>query len=97
MGDWYDYVVLEWVKGEIVEILKQVCQVLEVFVENLQDLICMWFCLIYVYQVQGILQMVEFYGVVLFVEEMEQLVQVLLDGCVLNQGEVLEVLMQVIL
>ena len=39
------------------------------------------------HQVQGTLQMVEFYGAALLAEEMEQLVQALLDGRVPNQGE----------
>ncbi|HCF7240647.1 TPA: Hpt domain-containing protein [Pseudomonas aeruginosa] len=94
MGDRHDYVALEWVKGEIAETLKQA---LEAFVENPQDPTRMRFCLTYVHQVQGTLQMVEFYGAALLAEEMEQLVQALLDGRVPNQGEALEVLMQAIL
>ncbi|HGN2559880.1 TPA: Hpt domain-containing protein [Pseudomonas aeruginosa] len=97
MGDRHDYVALEWVKGEIAETLKQARQALEAFVENPQDPTRMRFCLTYVHQVQGTLQMVEFYGAALLAEEMEQLVQALLDGRVPNQGEALEVLMQAIL
>lgn len=62
MGDRHDYVALEWVKGEIAETLKQARQALEAFVENPQDPTRMRFCLTYVHQVQGTLQMVEFYG-----------------------------------
>ncbi|MFU4559215.1 chemotaxis signal transduction system protein ChpA [Pseudomonas paraeruginosa] len=97
MGDRHDYVALEWVKGEIAETLKQARQALEAFVENPQDPTRMRFCLTYVHQVQGTLQMVEFYGAALLAEEREQLVQALLDGRVPNQGEALEVLMQAIL
>lgn len=97
MGDRHDYVALEWVKGEIAETLKQARQALEAFVENPQDPTRMRFCLTYVHQGQGTLQMVEFYGAALLAEEMEQLVQALLDGRVPNQGEALEVLMQAIL
>ncbi|HEK1271245.1 TPA: Hpt domain-containing protein [Pseudomonas aeruginosa] len=97
MGDRHDYVALEWVKGEIAETLKQARQALEAFVENPQDPTRMRFCLTYVHQVQGTLQMVEFYGAALLAEEMEQLVQALLDGRVPNQSEALEVLMQAIL
>ncbi|MDX5371711.1 MAG: Hpt domain-containing protein [Pseudomonadaceae bacterium] len=97
MGDRHDYVALEWVKGEIAETLKQARQALEAFVENPQDATRMRFCQTYVHQVQGTLQMVEFYGAALLAEEMEQLTQALLDGRVGNQAEALEVLMQAIL
>ncbi|OEC36762.1 chemosensory pili system protein ChpA (sensor histidine kinase/response regulator) [Pseudomonas cuatrocienegasensis] len=97
MGDRHDYVALEWVKGEIAETLKQARQALEAFVENPQDSTRMRFCLTYVHQVQGTLQMVEFYGAALLAEEMEQLAQALMEGRVTNQGEALEVLMQAIL
>ena len=57
----------------------------------------MRFCLTYVHQVHGTLQMVEFYGAALLAEEMEQLAKALMEGRVTNQGEALEVLMQAIL
>ncbi len=97
MGDRHDYVALEWVKGEIAETLKQARQALEAFVENTQDPTRMRFCLTYIHQVHGTLQMVEFYGAALLAEEMEQLAQALMDGRVSNQGEALEVMMQAIL
>lgn len=97
MGDRHDYVALEWVKGEIGETLKQARQALEAFVENPQDPTRMRFCLTYVHQVHGTLQMVEFYGAALLAEEMEQLARALMEGRVANQGEALEVLMQAIL
>lgn len=97
MSDRHDYVALEWVKGEIAETLKQARQALEAFVENTQDPTRMRFCLTYVHQVHGTLQMVEFYGAALLAEEMEQLAQALMEGRVTNQGEALEVLMQAIL
>ncbi|MGE8361918.1 Hpt domain-containing protein [Pseudomonas sp.] len=97
MGDRHDYVALEWVKGEIAETLKQARQALEAFVENPQDPTRMRFCLTYVHQVHGTLQMVEFYGAALLAEEMEHLSQALMEGRVANQGEALEVLMQAIL
>ena len=62
MGDRHDYVALEWVKGEIAETLKQARPAQEAFVESPQDLTRLRFCLNYVHQVQGTLQMVEFYG-----------------------------------
>lgn len=97
MGDRHDYVALEWVKGEIAETLKQARQALESYVENPQDPTRMGFCLAYVHQVRGTLQMVEFYGAALLAEEMEYLAQALIDGRVSSQSEALEVLMQAIL
>ncbi|MBT8767733.1 Hpt domain-containing protein [Metapseudomonas boanensis] len=97
MTDRHDYVALEWVKGEIAETLKQARQALEAYVDNPQDPTRMRFCLTYVHQVQGTLQMVEFYGAALLAEEMEQLAQALIDGRASNQREALEVLMQAIL
>lgn len=97
MTDRHDYVALEWVKGEIAETLKQARQALEDFVENPQDPTRMRFCLTYIHQVQGTLQMVEFYGAALLAEEMERLAQALMEGRVANRGEAMEVLMQAIL
>src|SRR5262245_50990968 len=97
MGDRHDYVGLEWVKGEIAETLKQARQALEAFVENPRDPTRMGFCLAYIHQVRGTLQMVEFYGAALLAEEMEQLAQALIDGRVAGKGEALEVLMQAFL
>ena len=94
MGDRHDYVALEWVKGEIAETLKQARQALESYVENPQDPTRMGFCLAYIHQVRGTLQMVEFYGAALLAEEMEYLTQALIDGKVASQSEALEVLMQ---
>ena len=65
MGDRHDYVALEWVKGEIAETLKQARQALEEFVENPEDSTRLRFCLTYVHQVHGTLQMVEFFGAAL--------------------------------
>ncbi|MGE9760772.1 Hpt domain-containing protein [Pseudomonas sp. PDM20] len=97
MGDRHDYVALEWVKGEIAETLKQARQALESYVENPQDPTRMGFCLAYIHQVRGTLQMVEFYGAALLAEEMEYLTQALIDGTTSSQSEALEVLMQAIL
>lgn len=97
MGDRHDYVALEWVKGEIAETLKQARQALEAFVENPQDTTRLRFCLTYVHQVHGTLQMVEFFGAALLAEEMEQLALALAEGRVSNQAEALEVMMQAIL
>ena len=97
MGDRHDYVALEWVKGEIAETLKQARQALEAYVEAPQDSTRMRFCMTYVHQVHGTLQMVEFFGAALLAEEMEQLARALLEERVANRAEALEVLMQAIL
>ncbi|NLD14064.1 MAG: response regulator [Gammaproteobacteria bacterium] len=97
MGDRHDYVALEWVKGEIAETLKQARQSLEDYVEQPKDNTGLQFCLTYIHQVHGILQMVEFFGAALLAEEMEMLAQALVDGKTANVNEALEVLMQAIL
>ncbi|MCK9238142.1 MAG: Hpt domain-containing protein [Thiopseudomonas sp.] len=97
MGERHDYVALEWVKGEIAETLKQARQALEDYVENPEDSSRLSFCLTYIHQVHGTLQMVEFFGAALLAEEMEKLSQALLDNNVPNLNEALEVMMQAIL
>lgn len=97
MGDRHDYVALEWVKGEIAETLKQARHALEEHVENPEGSAQLRFCLTYVHQVHGTLQMVEFFGAALLAEEMERLLEALLDKRVNNINEALEVLMQAIL
>ena len=97
MADRHDYVALEWVKGEIAETLKQAQHALEAFVENPQDTTRIRFCLTYIHQVHGTLQMVEFYGAALLAEEMERLAEVLQNDPVAAQSDALEVLMRAIL
>ena len=58
MGDNHSFLALDWVKGEIEETLKQARQALEAFVENPEDGTRMRFCLAYLHQVHGTLQMV---------------------------------------
>ena len=97
MGDRHDYVALDWVKGEISETLNQARQALEAYVESPTDSTRLRFCLTYIHQVHGTLQMVEFYGAALLAEEMEKLAQALMQGSCARQSEALEVLMQAIL
>lgn len=97
MGERHDYVALEWVRGEIAETLKQARQSLEDHVSQAQDNTGLRFCLAYIHQVHGILQMVEFFGAALLAEEMELLAKALLDEKVTNVNEALEVLMQAII
>jgi len=97
MGDRHDYVALDWVKGEISETLNQARQALEAFVENPGDSTRLRFCLTYIHQVHGTLQMVEFYGAALLAEEMEKLAQALMHSTTSRENEALDVLMQAIL
>lgn len=97
MGERHDYVALEWVKGEIAETLKQARQSLEDHVSQEQGNAGLRFCLAYIHQVHGILQMVEFFGAALLAEEMELLAKSLLDDTVASANEALEVLMQAII
>lgn len=97
MGDNHSFLALDWVKGEIEETLKQSRQALEAFVENPEDGAQMRFCLAYLHQVFGTLQMVEFYGAALLAEEMEKLCLALINGQVARVGDGQEVLMRAIL
>lgn len=92
-----DYSTLNWVKEEIDETIKQARHSLEEYVENQDDVTQLRFCLTYIHQVYGTLQMVELYGASLFAEEMEQLVQALLDDEVSKKEDAYEVLMRAIL
>ncbi|UTW48031.1 Hpt domain-containing protein [Bacterioplanoides sp. SCSIO 12839] len=98
-----DYIALEWVKGEIEETLQQAQQALEAYVENPNDKSRLRFCLSYLHQIRGTLQMVEFYGAALLAEEMEAVARAMNDSDALtsaSQAEgspALEVLMQAIL
>ena len=97
MAERRDYVALEWVKGEIDETLKQARQALEAYVETPDDTTRLQFSLAYVHQVNGTLQMVEFYGAALLAEEMERLNRAMLDGSAPASQENLAVLMQAML
>jgi chemosensory pili system protein ChpA (sensor histidine kinase/response regulator) len=61
MGDKRDYLALDWVRGEIDETLKQAQSALEAYVECPEDATRMRFCLTYLHQVYGTLQIVELY------------------------------------
>lgn len=97
MGDRHDYVALDWVKGEISETLNQARQALEDYAANPADSTRLGFCLSYIHQVHGTLQMVEFYGAALLAEEVEKLLRLTMAGQVARHDEALEVLMQAIL
>jgi len=97
MGNHHDSIALDWVRGEIQDTLTQGQHALEAYVENRDDTARLRFCLNYLHQVHGTLQMVELYGAALLTEEMEKLTQALLNDTVANTNEAVEVLMQSIL
>ncbi|WP_166256763.1 Hpt domain-containing protein [Marinobacter salicampi] len=97
MGNHHDSIALDWVRGEIQETLTQGQHALEAFVDNRDDTARLRFCLNYLHQVHGTLQMVELYGAALLTEEMEKLTQAVLNDTVASVDEAVEVLMQAIL
>jgi len=97
MADSRNFTALDWVTGEINETLTQARQALEAYVVNQEDPTQMRFCLTYLHQVYGILQMVEFHGGALLAEELEKLAQALVDRKVPSVQEACEILMRAIL
>ena len=97
MGNHHDSIALDWVRGEIQDTLTQSQQALEAYVDNRDDTARLRFCLNYLHQVHGTLQMVELYGAALLTEEMEKLTQAILNETVTNVDDAVEVLMQAIL
>lgn len=73
MTDNHNFLALDWVKSEIEETLKQAQQALEAYIATPNDTAKLRFCLAYLHQVFGTLQMVEFYGAAMLAEEMEKL------------------------
>jgi len=97
MGNHHDSIALDWVRDEIQDTLTQGQQALEAYVENRDDTARLRFCLNYLHQVHGTLQMVELYGAALLTEEMEKLTQAVLNDTVGSVDDAVEVLMQAIL
>ena len=97
MGNHHDSIALDWVRGEIQDTLTQGQHALEAYVENRDDTARLRFCLNYLHQVHGTLQMVELFGAALLTEEMEKLTQAVLNDTVANVDEAVEVLMEAIL
>ncbi|MFT5033691.1 MAG: chemosensory pili system protein ChpA (sensor histidine kinase/response regulator), partial [Bacteroidia bacterium] len=75
-----DYVGLDRVAGEIAESLQAAQDALQAFIGEPNDSTRLHFCLAHIHQVQGSLQMVEFFGAALLAEEMEALVNAVLDS-----------------
>ena len=97
MGNHHDSIALDWVRGEIQDTLTQSQHALEAYVDNRDDTARLRFCLNYLHQVHGTLQMVELYGAALLTEEMEKLTQAILNETVVSIDDAVEVLMQAIL
>jgi len=85
---------LAWVKSEIDSTVDNARQALEAFVETPEDESQLRFCLNYLHQVYGTLQMVELYGAGMLAQEMEKLLQALLDQKVKNREDAFEVIMK---
>jgi len=85
---------LAWVKSEIDTTIDNARQALEAYVETPDDESQLRFCLNYLHQVYGTLQMVELYGAGMLAQEMEGLTQALLDNKVKNRDDAFEVMMK---
>jgi chemosensory pili system protein ChpA (sensor histidine kinase/response regulator) len=97
MAEQFDISTLAWVKGEIDDTLKQARLALEAYVEDPNDQSQLEFCISYVHQVFGTLQMVELLGAALFAEEVEKFAVALRDGQIENREQAFELLMRAIL
>lgn len=92
-----EYNALNWVKGEIEETLNQARHALESYVENPKDTAQLRFCVTYLHQVRGTLQMIELYGAALLCEELEYVALALLQDQIQNRDDAYEVLLRAIL
>ena len=88
---------LGWVRNELDETLQQAAQALEEYSEDSSDRTQLRFCMTYLHQVYGTLQMLELYGLSMLVEEMEQVLEGLINGDLAQPGEGEETLMRGIL
>ncbi|MEJ2438524.1 MAG: Hpt domain-containing protein [Gammaproteobacteria bacterium] len=85
---------LSWVKSEIDQTMDNARKALESYVENSQDESQLRFCLNYLHQVYGTLQMVELYGAGMLANELERLSNALISNHVKNRDEAYEVMMR---
>ena len=97
MGKDRNFAALEWVVKEISETLADARQALESYVNDPKDSSRIRFCLSYIHQVHGSLQMVEFHGASMLAREMETLATGILNQNLANQQEAIEVLMRAVL
>lgn len=85
---------LTWVKSEIDDTMKQARTALESYIEDQNDESQILFCINYLHQVYGTLQMVELYGASLLAEELELLAKAIHENKVKNKDEAFEVLIR---
>lgn len=85
---------LNWVKSEIDDTMKQARTSLESYIEDQKDESQILFCINYLHQVYGTLQMVELYGASLLAEELEKLAKAIHENKVKNKDEAFEVLIR---
>ncbi|HMY81329.1 MAG TPA: Hpt domain-containing protein [Agitococcus sp.] len=97
MTDNHNFLALDWVKSEIQETLKQAQQALEAYIATPNDTAKLRFCLAYLHQVFGTLQMVEFYGAAMLAEEMERLCLSLVNHKVSDRAKAQHVLIEAML
>ena len=88
---------LGWVKTEIDETLKQARLALESFAENSQDAGQLRFCVTYLHQVVGTLQMVELDGAALLARDTELLAEAVLNDKVQAAPPVFELLTRAVI
>lgn len=85
---------LSWVKSEIDQTMDNARKALEAYVETPEDESHLRFCLNYLHQVYGTLQMVELYGAGMLAQELEALTNALIDKKVKNREDAFEVMMR---
>lgn len=85
---------LSWVKSEIDSTMDSARHALEAYVEAPDDESQLRFCLNYLHQVYGTLQMVELYGAGMLAQELEVLAQALIEKQVKNTDDAYEVMMR---
>jgi len=85
---------LSWVKSEIDQTMESARRALETYVENTQDESQLRFCVNYLHQVYGTLQMVELYGAGMLANELERLSNALISNHVKNRNDAYEVMMR---
>ncbi|QBQ54370.1 Hpt domain-containing protein [Nitrosococcus wardiae] len=85
---------LSWVKNELDESLREASLALEAFSESTDDITQLRFCLNHLYQVEGVLQMVELSGANLLAAETKALALSILEQKTELNGQALEMLMQ---
>ena len=88
---------LDWLVEEVEVSLQQASEALEAFVADPDDESQIRFCLGYIHQLNGSLQIAECHGPLLLAEEMEQLALQLQNGEINSVAEACEVLIQAIL